>query len=213
MNWLSRLLSNRTDPSNLDEGLRKALADWQSLPRPDLSRPHFETRYVVLNTEAGGFEVERDPLLAVAGIAIRGNTVIGAESYHARLDPDPATALMNLLTLCGKGPVVVYNSALNRAMLEHAFGRHLGLEADLDWIDLYWVLPGLFDHSGGRPTNLANWMKSFDIETFQRQHALGDAYAIAQLLLAAIAYAGQRGLSSAHSLSDLEQARRQLIRP
>jgi DNA polymerase-3 subunit epsilon len=55
-------------------------------------------------------------------------------------------------------------------------------------------------------------MKAFGIETFQRHHALGDAWVIAQLMLAAQSRALQAGTSSARSLADLERNRRQLSR-
>ena len=52
-------------------------------------------------------------------------------------------------------------------------------------------------------------MESFGIDTFQRHHALGDAWAIAQLLLAAQAKASARGAHSPQALADIERSYRQ----
>lgn len=205
MNWLSRLLSNRADVSSLDTALRETLSQWHMLPAPDLNKSHFETRYVIVNTEATGTNVARDSLLSVAAIAITREQVVPAESLYASLEPDPATALTNLLSFVGNDPVVVFNSAFNRRMLEHAFSQQLGVDPEWAWIDLYWVLGALFPEMSVHGVRLAEWMRLFDIETFQRHHALGDAYVIAQLMLAVQAKARKRGLYTPRGLGELEQ--------
>ncbi len=210
MNWLTRLLSTRRGPELLDEGLREALTRWQGLAQPDLARPHFETRYVVLNTEASSVSPTKAELLAVAAIALEGGTLSAADSYQSPLAPDPVAAMARLLTFSAKGPIVVYNASLNRVMLEHAFDSHLGLEPEWVWMDLYWLLPALFEERLDKPTKLGDWMQAFGIDTFRRHHALGDAYAIALLMLVAEARALKRGLASPRSLIDLERSRRQL---
>jgi DNA polymerase-3 subunit epsilon len=213
MNWLTRMLFNRTDLTSLNAGLRDALAHWHSLAQPALDKPHFETRYVVLNTTSSGFNTERDALLEVAGIAIESGLLVPASSYAAELTPDAATTLMNLLTFCERGPAVLFNAALNRSMLERALEKHLGVALQLPTIDLYWLLPALFPERSNRPVKLSYWVDLFGVETFKRQHALGDAYAIGQLMLIANSRAKQRGLATAQSLIDLEQTHRQLVRP
>lgn len=210
MNWLSRLLPNRVDITSLDAASREALAHWHTLPEVDLTRSHFETRYVVLNTEASGLDPDKSALLSVAAIALDAGTLTASDSYYSALEPDPGSVLTNLLTFSGSGPVVVYNAGLNRIMLERAFDRHVGVTPDWAWLDLYWLLPALFEERIPGPTRLSDWMRQFDIETFQRHHALVDAYAIAQLMMAAEARALKRGLNSARGLAELERTRRQL---
>lgn len=212
MNWLTRLLGNRTDTASLDAALRDALAHWQSVAQPDLGKAHFETRYVVINTEATGLDLDKDRLLAVGAIAVENAVLSPHDSYYAHLEPDAATALANLLTFAGKGPVVVFNAAFNRRLIERAFDEHLGLTPDWTWLDLHWLLPGLYDELIDRPARLADWMKAFGVETFQRHHALGDAWAIAQLMLAAQSRSLALGLNTPRSLADLEHSRRQLRR-
>lgn len=210
MNWLTHLVTARPELDSLDDSLRDALLHWQSLAQPDLNRPHFDTRYVVVNTEASTADAGKADLLAIAAIALEGGTLAARDSYHSNLMPEPTPSLTRLLTFSVRGPIVVYNAALNRVLLEHAFDRHLGLDPEWAWLDLYWLLPALFEERLNKPTRLADWMKVFGIETFQRQHALGDAYAIALLMLAVEARALKRGLVSARSLIELERTRRHL---
>lgn len=210
MSWLTRLLAGHADAPPLDAELRELLADWNRLPPPDLGKSHFETRYVVLNTECSGLDAERSRLLGVAAIAIESGTLDPSTSYHAELDADPTAALAELLAFSASGPIVVYNAALNRVMLERAFERHLGVTPEWLWLDLYWLLPALFRERIDTPTRLADWMRAFDVEVFEHHHALGDAYAIAQLMLALASRALARGLASPHALAEAERARRQL---
>ena len=210
MNWLSQLLSPRSEPAGLERLQREAITKWRALPPADLGKTHFETRYVVINTEASGLNADTDTVLSVGAIALDAGTLVAEDSYHASLTPDPVTALVNLLTFSRNGPVVVYNAGLNRRMLERMFETHLGFTPDWIWLDLYWLLPALFHEHFAAPRRLADWMQCFGIETFQRHHALGDAYAIAQVMLATEAHALRRGLPSPRSLTELERNRRKL---
>ena len=212
MNWFTRLLSNRTDTASLDTAQRETLAHWQALPRPEPGIGHFEARYVVLNTEATGLDLGADTLVAVGAVAVDRGLLSPVGSYYGKLEPDPATVLINLLTFSGAGPVVVFNAGFNRSLLERAFDEHLGIEPEWTWLDLYWLLPALYGERANGQARLADWISAFGIETFQRRHALGDAWAIAQLMLAAQSHALALGLNTARSLAELERSRRQLSR-
>lgn len=212
MNWLTRLVGHRAETDRLAPTIQDALRRWAELPAADLSKPHFETRYVVLNTEASGLNLDKDRLLAIGAVAIEGAQLSPQASHYVSLTQDPAAGLAELLTFGEKGPIVVYNATFNRTLIERAFLKHLGITPDWLWIDLYWLLPGLYEDYLDRPCRLADWMRAFDIETFQRHHGLGEAWAVAQLMLAAQSRALLLGVSSPRSLSDLERMRRQLMR-
>ncbi|MBN8440366.1 3'-5' exonuclease [Thauera sp. UPWRP] len=212
MNWISRIIGGRSDTQALAPGIAETLAHWQSLPDTDLGRAHFETRYVVLNTEATGLDLDRDRLLAVGAIGIDGGLVSPQDSYYAPLDPAPALALSNLLTFVRKAPLVVFNAAFNLGMLEPVIEDRLGVSLDGQPIDLYFLLPALFSELHGSPVRLADWMSAFGIETFQRHHALGDGWAIAQLFLAAQARGLAQGAHSPRALLELERSYRQYRR-
>lgn len=212
MNWLTRLLQTRGEHLELHPEQLDALTRWQALAEPDPGQPHFETRYTVLNTEATGLDADKDRLLALGAIRIEGGRFGPADSYYAALQPDPAATLLALLEFVGKGPVVVFNAGFNRRMIEQAFDTHLGVELPWLWLDLHYLLPALYPERLERVARLADWMRAFDIETFQRHHALGDCWAVAQLFLAVQARALGQGALHARALSDLERARRHLWR-
>lgn len=211
MNWLTNLFSGDHPAANLSDTLRERLEQWRKLDEVSLDGTHRETRYCVVNTEATGMDLSKDRLLAVAGIGISGSLIAHNDAIELSLD-SPAEALVSMLEFIGKSPVIVFNADFNRSALMTAFETHLGFEPDLEWIDAYWLLPSLFNDKRDRPVRLADWMKSMGIETFQRHRALGDAFAIARLFLAAQSRATQRGLRTARSLDDLATSRKRLQR-
>ena len=212
MNWLSKLIPGRDGAPLADAGAAEIIARWEKLPAFDPNTPHFETRYTVVNTEASGLNVDQDTLLSVGAIAINEGHLSSVDSYYPSLAPDPATVLARLVAFAGKGPIIVFGAAFNRTMLERAYETHLGFVPELIWLDLYILLPALFPERLQRPSRLADWMEAFGIETFQRHHALGDAWVIAQLTLAAQSRALAQGMTTPRLLADMERSRRQIQR-
>lgn len=208
MKWLTRLLPGRRAESPLPVELREALACWSSLPPAKLDRSHAETRYVVLNTRASGVNADRATLQAVAAIAVEGGRIVPDQSIHAVLDDDFEARLAALVSFVGAGPVVVFNAELNRTLLERAFRRHLGISPEWLWLDLYWLLPALFGEVHAKPVRLSQWMDSLGLGTFQRYHALGDAWVLARLLLALQSRALPEDRRTPHALADLEASLR-----
>ncbi len=206
MNWLSRFVSGSRPP--LPDAVEARVTAWHQASTPDLAHPHFETRYVVVNTEATGLSLEKDKLLALSAIAIEGGVLSSRNAIYLPLDDDPAEALSQLLAFAGRSPWVVFNASFNRKLLERAFDGRFGFEPDPVWMDLQWLLPALFPEHHADLVRLGDWMEAFEIETFQRHHALGDGLAIAQLLMAALGRAHTTGAVSGRNLVEMERTRR-----
>ena len=207
--WFNRL---RRGAPALPPAEAEALASWRRLEVADLDRPHFETRYVVVNTEASGLDLARDRLLAVAALAVHEETIHPRHSYYARLGEHPAAALLGLLAFIGKAPVVMYNQSFNQQLLDDALDQHLDVRLEQPVLDLQWLLPTLYPERGQPFMRLGEWMQAFGIETFQRHHGLGDGLAIAQLLLAVLAVADTHSSISPQQLLELERTERRLHR-
>lgn len=209
MSWIQHLLPGRPE-RQLTAPQRARLQGWNAQATTDPGLSHFETRYVVVNTEASGLDLERDTLLSVAAVALQGRTLASDRAYLAPLDPDGVEALMGLLEFTGNNPLVVFNASFNRSHLDRATERYLGVALKGPWIDLYWLLPRLFPEISPHPLRLNEWLRRTGIETFLRHHALGDAWAIAQLFLMALARAGAAGLTSPSALTGAERIYRTL---
>ena len=135
-NWLGRLLTARPGASPLTEASAHVLQRWVDLPPAATGTAHFETRYIVLNTEASGLDIDKDRLHAVAGVAVDGSVLNPHDSYYGALAPAPDATLAELLLFSGKHPLVVFNAAFNRSVIERALEEHLGVTVASLWIDL-----------------------------------------------------------------------------
>lgn len=208
MNWLSRLVGGNAAADRLSPRLKAILEQWKDAPEPDLGRPHFETRYVVLNTEATGLDLDKDRLLALAALSIKAGVLSPDDATYNPIEADPAEALGSVLEFVGKSPVVVFNAGFNKTLIERAFDAHLGFTPEWHWIDLQWILPVLFSEKIAEQARLNNWIDAFGLETFHRHHALGDGLMIAQMLMAVLGRGSALGAVTARSLVDMERSRR-----
>ena len=208
MNWLSRLVGGHAAAENLSPQLKDILERWKDIPEPDLGRPHFETRYTVLNTEATGLDLDKDRLLAIAALGVSGGLLSPGDAICHKLESSPAEALGKLLEFVGKAPVAVFNAGFNKTLVERAFDEHLGFTPEWQWIDLQWILPVLFSEKISEQVRLNSWIDAFGLETFQRHHALGDGLLIAQMLIAVLGRGSVLGAVTARSLTEMERSRR-----
>ena len=103
MNWLSRFLPG--GGPGLSPEQQAGLDLVAGLPAPDLTRSHYETRYVVVNTETGPADGAGQRLLAVGAVAINRGLIHPGDAWHARLGEQPADALVGLLRFIARAPV------------------------------------------------------------------------------------------------------------
>ena len=211
MNWLSRMLPGGSAP-DLPPALRDRLEAWQQRAATHLDARHGDLRYVVLNTESPGLDVGNETPVTVAALGVERAALGNRDGFLCTLETDAAEALVSLLEFIGKSPVVVFNSAINRRALTNAFEKHLGFEPELNWLDLYWLLPALMHEHHSSPMRLSNWARALEIESATAGRALHDAHTIAQLLLIALSRANMAGRRTPASLIELESTKRRVLR-
>lgn len=208
MNWLSRLLPG--SGASIDPPLRSRLEAVAALPAPDLARAHYETRYVVVNTETGPMDGGGQRLLAVGAVAINWGLLHPADAFQARLGSAPAEALAGLLEFIAKAPVVVYNAPFNQGTLERAFENNLGSTPPLQWLDLMVLMPSLYPERISGQARMDAWLDSFGVERLDHRDALLESLVVAQLHQVAVARATAQGLTSPGELLDAQTSRRWL---
>ncbi|HNQ04221.1 MAG TPA: 3'-5' exonuclease [Thiobacillaceae bacterium] len=228
MRPLTRLL--RRAPT-LEPALARRLDAWRQLPANDLNARFADTRYVVVDVESTGLDLNRDHLIALGAVAVEGAHIVLADSFEAVLrqeqasdkdnilvhgiggeaqrdgDP-PAQALQGFLDYLGKSPLVAFHVTFDETLIRRALLRHLGLDFRHPWVDLAYVLPGLLPEHARRHRSLDQWSGHFAITNFARHSALADALATAQLLQCVLKLASTRNAHSYRQLQALEQARR-----
>jgi len=215
----------------LDADALRRLSEWQALPPVPLGEPFETGRYVVLDVESTGLDLNRDRLIAIGAVVVEGGKVVLRESFEIvlrqdrvstkdnilihgiggeaqREGVDPVAGLLDFLDFIGKLPLVAFHVTFDQTMIKRAIKEYLGFEFKHAWLDLAYVMPGLLPEYARRYRALDDWSGYFDISNYARHSALADALATAQLLLAALPLAETRKSFSYKNLQELEQAQR-----
>lgn len=234
MGWLSGLFGGEADREvGLTAAQRQALVDWRKLPAADPGLPHFQTRYVVVDVETSGLNMEKDRLISIGAVAVVNGLIEINDAFEVVLRQDaastdqnilihgiggteqrggidPADALLAFLAYLGNSQLVAYHASFDKRMIRRAMSEYLGIPFEKSWIDLAWILPELFGEHGFEQIGLDGWLNVFGIENIVRHNAVSDAYATANLLQIAIARGKLRNAESPKHFAEVEKARRLL---
>jgi DNA polymerase-3 subunit epsilon len=228
MSFLSRLFSRRVE---LDATTTQRLQDWRNQPESNLADAFGETRFVVVDVETTGLDLNRDRLIAIGACAVENGRVTLADSFEIVLRQnkvsskdnilihgiggeaqrdglEPADALLRFFDFLGKSPLVAFHVTFDQTMIKRAVKEYLGFEFKHPWLDLAYVMPGLLPEYSRRYRALDDWSGHFRINNFARHSALADALATAQLFLCALPLAEAKRSSNYRNLQDLEKAQR-----
>lgn len=228
MSFLKKLLGRGP---TLDEAASARLAAWQALAPVALTDPYETSRYVVLDVESTGLDLNKDRLIAIGAVVVEGGKVVLRESFEIvlrqdavstkdnilihgiggeaqREGVDPVAGLLDFLDFIGKLPLVAFHVTFDQTMIKRALKEYLGFDFKHPWLDLAYVMPGLLPEYARRYRALDDWSGYFNISNYARHSALADALATAQLLLAALPLAATKKTHSYKNLQDLEQAQR-----
>lgn len=225
--WLARSVDFLLGGPRVGGALAHRLSAWQRRPRPPRGRAHSAGRYVVMDCETSGLDLNRDRLISLGAVAIGGGRITLAETYAAvlkqpeasadanilihgiggeaqRAGADPAEALIGFLEFAGRDPLIAFRAEFDRPTLTRACREVLGVEPKLVWIDLAWLLPALY--RGTACDSLDDWLAHAGIPPAARHDALGDAFATAQLALVALDAADRAGMRTSGDLVAMQKA-------
>ena len=210
------------------------LRAWQQLPHPAKQQPLARQRWVVMDSESSGLDLQRDRLLSLAAVGVEQATIQVSQSFDCRLQQTeassdanilihgigaqeqrsgqaPADALLDFLHFAGRDILVAFHADFDRTMLDRALVQYLGKQP-LQWLDLADLCPALFPELAPGRKTLDDWLAAFDIEGFERHNALSDAWVSAELFLIALAHlpANIRNSSDLQTFAGQARKRRQL---
>ncbi|WP_248917797.1 3'-5' exonuclease [Pseudomonas entomophila] len=224
----------RPTAPELDDRLRQRLA---LLPRP--APPAVcslrEQRWVVLDLETSGLNLNRDQVLSIGAVAIEDGAIdlgrpfertlyrptqkTNASVLIHRLGPsalaagcDPAEALLDLLAFIGDSPVLAFHAPFDQRMLARALKDSLGLRLQHVFLDVAELAPMLNPDTVLREAGLDDWVAHFGLEVQARHHASADAQVTAELALILFSQARRQQLDSPLQLEQrLKQWRRRKV--
>ena len=226
MNWLDSLF--RRDRPVLSAGQAERLAAWRALPKVDPRIPFSEARYVVVDVESSGLNIDKDRLIAIGAIAVsqgridfndamevvlqqekvsaKSNILIhGITGEVQREGVPPAEALLGFLDYLGKAPLLAFHVAFDNIMITKAIRKYLGFRFEHSWADLAYVAPALFPEHTYKCRSLDQWMAQFHIDNFARHSALADAVSTAELLMHLRARMRERKIDNFRDLRDTDR--------
>ena len=201
--------------------------------RPGLGEPLAIARFVALDLETTGPNMNADRIISIGAVAVTARAVRHDDAFEVLLRQDQSSQVDNILVhqiggqqqLAGEDPVeglvrclefvgdsrvIAFRAEFDATVFRREVRARLGLRAWPRFIDLAAVLPALFP--GTDNDSLDDWTRHFGLPPIGRHHAIADAYANAQLLLLVLEEAQRYGIETAWGLRDMERAQRWLGR-
>ena len=218
----------------LSEAHRERLA---GLPQPaPLSEGSLRAqRWVVLDLETSGLNVNRDQVLSIGAVAIHDGAIDFRQQFERTLyrpgqkttpsvlihglgpsalaaGSDPAEALLDLMSFIGDSPVLAFHAPFDQGMLARALKTSLGHRLQHPFIDVAELAPLLNPEVVLREAGLDDWTAHFGLEVQERHHAAADAQVTAELVLILFSQARRQQLDSPVQLQQrLQQWRRRKV--
>ena len=228
MRWITRWLGNIPQ---LTTRQQEQLSAWKDLPRGMLNTPFSRTRYVVVDVETSGLNLQKDHLISIGAVAVVNGKITLGDSFYvvlqqptvshkenilvhgigsaAQVDGVPAAdALQAFLDFLRKDPLIAFHVTFDQTMIRRAMRQYLDYAFKHPWVDMAYVMPALNPDLADRHRSLDDWITHFEIQNDARHNALTDALVTAQLFQIALAQALKKNISDFKSLHDLEKAQR-----
>jgi DNA polymerase III subunit epsilon len=194
---------------------------------------HAATRLVVVDVESSGLDPGSDALLAIGAVTVEAGHIPLAEPFYAVLRQSSASSDANILVhgiardeqvagadaaealaaftrFVDGAPLLAWHSAFDELFISRAARHHARTRFEAVWIDVAALAHAVFPSR--KSDALDDWCAEFGIANARRHHALADALATAQLLLALQPLALQQGLRTVLDLSKAAKAQAWLRR-
>jgi DNA polymerase-3 subunit epsilon len=196
----------------------------QLLPCAALNKsPLRQQRWVVLDLETTGLNLNRDQVLSIGAVVIEDGAIDLSQQFERTLlrsdhkvSPsvlihglgpsaiaagcDPADALLDLMAFVGSSPLMAFHAAFDRHMLGRALKDSLGYRLQHSFFDVAEMAPMLCPQAHIRKGGLDAWTAFFGLQAGERHHASADALVTAELALILFSYARRQQIDSPASL-------------
>ena len=220
----------------LDAGQQARL---QHLAAPKALGEHSlrEQRWVVLDLETSGLNLNRDLVLSIGAVVIEDGAIDFSQQFErtllraqTKLSPsvlihglgpsalaagcDPAEALLDFMDFVGDSPLLAFHAPFDQHMLGRALKDSLGYRLTHPFLDVADLAPMLCPQAHIREAGLDDWIAHFNLQVGERHHASADALATAELMLILFSRARQQHIDSPKALQErLNQWRRRKQAP
>ncbi|WP_434573909.1 3'-5' exonuclease [Pseudomonas sp. Z3-6] len=207
-----------TVPDALQQRLEGLLA-----PSPLSESNLREQRWVVLDLETTGLNLNKDQVLSIGAVVIEDGAIDFSQQFERTLQcdkqklgpsvlihglapstiaagSDPADALLAFMEFVGDSPLLAFHAPFDSHMLGRALKDYLGYRLQHPFLDVADLAPMLCPQAHLRKSGLDEWIDWFKLQVFDRHNASADALATAELALILFSRARQQQIQSALEL-------------
>jgi DNA polymerase-3 subunit epsilon len=207
----------------------RALPGPRALDEPSLR----QQRWVVVDLETSGLNLDRDEVLSIGAVIIEDGAIDLGQQFERtlmrtdhKLSPsvlihglgpsaiaagsEPVDALLDFMAFVGDSPLLAFHAAFDEHMLGRALHESLGYSLQHPFIDVAQIAPLICPDANLRQAGLDEWTRFFGLRADERHHASADALVTAELALILFSHARRQGIQTpAQLVQGLAKWRRQ----
>ena len=224
-------LRPRPPKPTLDHSDRQRLANLApAAPFPET--PLRQQRWVVVDLETSGLNMNRDQVLSIGAVVIEDGAIDLSQQFERtllrtdhKLSPavlihglapseiaagsEPVQALLDFMEFVGDSPLLAFHAPFDQHMLGRALKETLDYRLSHHFLDVAEMAPMLFPQANLRKAGLDDWTQFFGLHAEERHHASADALVTAELALILFSHARRQQIDSPARLDQsLSQWRR-----
>ncbi|ROM69208.1 DNA polymerase III subunit epsilon [Pseudomonas brassicacearum] len=178
-----------------------------------------EQRWVVLDLETTGLNLNKDQVLSIGAVVIEDGAIDFSQQFERTLQCDkqklgpsvlihglapsaiaagsnPAEALLAFMEFVGDSPLLAFHAPFDSHMLGRALKDYLSYRLQHLFLDVADLAPMLCPQANLRKAGLDEWIDWFKLQVFDRHNASADALATAELALILFSRARQQQIQS-----------------
>ncbi|MFY1665453.1 PolC-type DNA polymerase III [Pseudomonas sp. Pseu.R1] len=182
-------------------------------------QPLRQQRWVVLDLETSGLNMNRDDVLSIGAVVIEDGAIDLGQQFERTLSrPDhklspsvlihglgpsaiaagsePVEALLDFMAFVGDSPLLAFHAPFDQHMIGRALKESLGYKLQHPFLDVAEIAPLLFPQACLRQAGLDDWTAFFGLHAEERHHASADALVTAELALILFSHARKQGMDS-----------------
>jgi len=230
MNFFDWLRPRPPKPT-LDHSDRQRLANLApAAPFPET--PLREQRWVVVDLETSGLNMNRDQVLSIGAVVIEDGAIDLSQQFERTLlrtdhkvspavlihglapseiaaGSEPVEALLDFMEFVGDSPLLAFHAPFDQHMLGRALKESLDYRLEHHFLDVAEMAPLLFPQANLRKAGLDDWTQFFGLHAEERHNASADALVTAELALILFSHARRQQMDSPARLDQsLSQWRR-----
>lgn len=224
-------LRPRSPKPTLETRDRQRLANLANAA-PLSENPLRQQRWVVVDLETSGLNMNRDQVLSIGAVVIEDGAIDLSQQFERtllrtdhKLSPavlihglapsdiaagsEPVQALLDFMEFVGDSPLLAFHAPFDQHMLARALKETLDYRLTHRFLDVAEMAPMLFPQANLRKAGLDDWTQFFGLHAEQRHNASADALVTAELALILFSHARRQQLDSPARLDQaLSQWRR-----